>query len=136
MAVLRSRKGSTPSDVVPSGEPGSTPPPPADRTRSVVDGRKTEAGRSALDRPAPRGPAARPGAAGAQVGQGSVRSLISDTRAELNRVVWPTLEEVRSGTIVTIGLLIFFGLYIFVLDYAAEWLFHAMGMYARGSGAG
>jgi preprotein translocase SecE subunit len=65
-----------------------------------------------------------------------VRSLISDTRAELNRVVWPTLEEVRSGTIVTIGLLIFFGLYIFVLDYAAEWLFHAMGMYARGSGAG
>jgi preprotein translocase SecE subunit len=126
-----------PSDVVPSGEPGSTPPPvPADRTRSVVHGRKTAAGRAALERQAPRGPAARPGAAGAQTGSSDVRSLISDTRAELNRVVWPTLEEVRSGTIVTVGLLIFFGLYIFVLDYAAEWLFHAMGMYARSTGAG
>jgi preprotein translocase SecE subunit len=135
MAVLRSRKDAAPSDVVPSGEPGSTPPPTsADRTRSVTHGRKTAAGRAALERQTPRGPATRQGAASTQASSGDVRSMINDTRAELNRVVWPTLEEVRSGTIVTVGLLIFFGLYIFVLDYAAEWLFHAMGMYTRSAG--
>lgn len=46
--------------------------------------------------------------------------FLADTRKELSRVVWPTREEVRSGTIVTIGLLLFFALYIFGLDLVAE----------------
>ena len=57
------------------------------------------------------------------------RDFINDTVAELRRVVWPPREQVRSGTIVTIGLLIFFGFYIYGLDRAIEWVFRAIGMY-------
>lgn len=137
MAVIRTRKDSMPSDVVPSGDAGgSTPPAPADRTRSALQSRNTAAGRAPAERSAPRGPVART-AAGQQTGApADARSFIADTQAELRRVVWPTQEEVRSGTIVTVMLLIFFALYIFVLDYAADWIFHALGLYSRTTGAG
>ena len=58
------------------------------------------------------------------------RDFINDTLAELRRVVWPARDTVQSGTIVTIGLLIFFGLYIYGLDRAIEWIFSAVGLYA------
>ena len=57
-------------------------------------------------------------------------AFINDTMAELRRVVWPPRDQVRSGTIVTIGLLIFFGLYIYGIDRAIEWIFSAVGLYA------
>jgi preprotein translocase SecE subunit len=139
MAVIRSRKDEVPSEVGSTGDAGnSAPVAPVDRTRSAVAGKNTAAtvaGRAPLERQGPRGPVARTTAA-QQSGPTDVRGLINDTRAELNRVVWPTEEEVRSGTIVTVGLLVFFGLYIFVLDYAADWMFHALGLYVRASGTG
>jgi preprotein translocase SecE subunit len=139
MAVIRSRKDELPSEVGTTGDAGnSTPLAPVDRTKSAVAGRNTAAtaaGRAPLERQGPRGPVART-TASQQSGPTDARSLINDTRAELNRVVWPTEEEVRAGTIVTVGLLVFFSLYIFVLDYAADWVFHALGLYARGTGTG
>ena len=44
------------------------------------------------------------------------RTFLQDTMAELRRVVWPSRDDVRAGVIVTIGLLVFFSLYIFGLD--------------------
>ena len=63
-----------------------------------------------------------------QAPKGLLESL-KDTYAELHRVVWPTRDTVQSGAIVTIGLLIFFGFYIYGLDRAIEWVFRAIGMY-------
>jgi preprotein translocase SecE subunit len=60
---------------------------------------------------------------------GNAGSFIAETRAELLKVKWPTREEVRSGSIVTIGLLVFFAFYIFGADYIVNWLFHALGLY-------
>ena len=98
---------------------------PLDRTRSVLQ--------QAPARPVTRQPGARPIAPGrtqtpAQTG-GAPSAFLNDTITELRRVVWPTRAEVQAGTIVTIGLLIFFALYIFGLDYITNWLFHAIGLY-------
>jgi preprotein translocase SecE subunit len=65
----------------------------------------------------------------AQPKSGDAGRFINETTTELRRVVWPTREQVRAGTVVTIGLLIFFAIYIFALDYVANWLFHALGLY-------
>jgi preprotein translocase SecE subunit len=139
MAVIRSRKDSLPSDVVPGGDAGGTAPPstpvaPADRTKSALQSSNTAAragaGRVVPERAA-RGPAARANAAAQQSSAPSdPKTFINDTMAELKRVVWPTNEEVRAGTIVTVGLLVFFSLYIFVLDQLAEKLFAALGFYS------
>jgi preprotein translocase subunit SecE len=60
-------------------------------------------------------------------------SFIAETRAELLKVKWPTREEVRSGTIVTIGLLVFFALFIFGADTIVKWLFDVLGLYVSPS---
>ena len=60
--------------------------------------------------------------------QASPKDFVNDTVNELKRVDWPTRQERTAGTIVTIGLLIFFSLYIFGLDYAARFLFIALGI--------
>ena len=139
MAVLRSRKDSLPSDVVPGGDAGgptppSTPAAPVDRTKSALQSSNTAARAGAgkvLPERANRTPGAiRTNASSQQAGSPSdPRTFINETLAELKRVVWPTNEEVRSGTIVTVGLLIFFSFYIFVLDQLAEKLFTALGFY-------
>ena len=42
--------------------------------------------------------------------------FIRDTRAEMRRVSWPTLIEVRNTTIITLVAVIFFALYLFGVD--------------------
>ena len=128
MAVIRSRQGSDESGDGPAGvegkpAAGSTPVAPVDRTRSVV---KT----SAPVQRAPRTPgrAAMPGGAAINTPDTS-RNFFRDMITELKRVVWPTRDEVQAGTIVTLGLLIFFSLYIFGLDYMAEHFFQSLGFY-------
>ena len=140
MAVIRRRgNDETPSEVVAGGDAGESTPvaPVVDRTKSAVAGRNTAASLAGRAPAQPRVPGMRTGAATQQQsGPTDAKSFIADTRAELNRVTWPTNEEVRAGTIVTVGLLIFFSLYIFVLDYAADWVFHALGLYTRTTGNG
>ena len=50
---------------------------------------------------------------------------------ELQRVTWPTQKEVVATTVVVILTSIFFGLYLFVLDYGIDaiinWIFRTFG---------
>ena len=59
---------------------------------------------------------------------GDSKAFIHDTVAELKRVVWPPKEQVRAGVIVTIGLLVFFSLYIYGLDQLFGVIFNALGL--------
>lgn len=135
MAIVRTtpKETNTGGTVPPTDTPGagsspsSASPAKVDRTKSVV----RPAGRAVST--AKAGPRAA-GRATAQGGnqvlaKGGSKSFVNDTIAELRRVVWPDTNTVRSGTIVTIGLLIFFGLYISGLDIAAKWLFETLGLY-------
>ena len=61
------------------------------------------------------------------------KTFLNDTVAELRRVVWPTRDEVRAGVIVTIGLLVFFSLYIYGIDQAVGKLFTLLGLYPEQS---
>lgn len=76
------------------------------------------------------GVSARPGTSRTpQAAPKSSRDFLSDTQSELRKVVWPTREEVRSGTIVTVMLLIVFGAYIFGLDAIIAKTFEALNLY-------
>jgi preprotein translocase subunit SecE len=44
------------------------------------------------------------------------RSFLSEVRAELKKVTWPSLTEVQSTTIVVIATTVFFGFYLWLLD--------------------
>ena len=124
MAVIRTRKDTDTSGEAPPGAVESTPVVPTDRTKSVV---KTSA--PVVRSPRTPGRAQMPGGAPLAT-SGDSRSFVKDTIVELKRVVWPTKDEVVAGTVVTIGLLIFFSIYIFFLDYLAESFFKAMGFYS------
>ena len=104
-----------------SGE--STPTvKPLDRTKSVVRQGNSPAAR----------PTRTPGVVSRQQ-QGTSKPVgpkefINDTITELKRVVWPTKDERVAGTIVTIGLLLFFALYIAGLDSLARVVFIGLGI--------
>jgi preprotein translocase subunit SecE len=59
------------------------------------------------------------------------RVFLAEVRNELKRVTWPSQKEVYATTIVVIVTSIFFGLYLFVLDYAIDnavlWIFRRFG---------
>jgi preprotein translocase subunit SecE len=42
--------------------------------------------------------------------------FLRDVRAEMKRVSWPTLTEVRNTTIITLVAVIFFAVYLFLVD--------------------
>jgi preprotein translocase SecE subunit len=95
---------------------------PIDRTKSVVNqgGRPTARPtrqQGVVNRPAPQ-----------QLSQGGVKGFFQDTVTELKRVVWPAKEARNAGTIVTVGMLIFFALYIFGLDSLMRVVFIALGI--------
>ena len=56
------------------------------------------------------------------------KTFLQDTIAELKRVVWPSQEQRIAGTVVTIGLLIFFSLYISGLDRLISVIFTLLGL--------
>jgi len=60
---------------------------------------------------------------------GRIGQYLHDVRAELKRVSWPTMNHVRSTTIITVIAVIFFAIYLFLVDQAfsklivgLEWL--------------
>ena len=59
------------------------------------------------------------------------RLFLSEVRNELKRVTWPSQKEVYATTVVVILTSIFFGLYLFVLDYGIDaivsWIFRRFG---------
>ncbi len=59
------------------------------------------------------------------------RLFLSEVRNELKRVTWPSQKEVYATTVVVILVSIFFGVYLFVLDFAfnniVQWIFRRFG---------
>jgi len=65
-----------------------------------------------------RAPAARPGKARAHSSGLFQRTaqFLRDTRAEMRRVSWPTANEVKNTTIITLIAVVFFAIYLFGVD--------------------
>jgi len=50
------------------------------------------------------------------------RQFLHEVRAEMRNVTWPTPMDVRSTTIVVIATVVFFGLFLFLVDQGASML--------------
>ena len=50
------------------------------------------------------------------------RLFLSEVRNELKRVTWPSQKEVYATTVVVILTSVFFGMYLFILDYGLNQL--------------
>jgi len=59
------------------------------------------------------------------------RLFLSEVRNELKRVTWPSQKEVYATTIVVILTSLFFGVYLFAVDYGlnslVSWIFRKFG---------
>ena len=66
----------------------------------------------------PEGKAARRERGQAERGPGRLVQFVHDVRAELKRVSWPSAKEVQNTTIITLIAVIFFAVYLFVVDQA------------------
>jgi preprotein translocase subunit SecE len=57
------------------------------------------------------------GLSGPRVGPfGRMALFIRDVRAEMKRVSWPSAREVKNTTIITLVAVIFFAIYLFLVD--------------------
>ena len=60
------------------------------------------------------------------------RLFLSEVRNELRRVTWPGSKEFYATTVVVILVSVFFGVYLFALDFgllkAVQWIFHLFGV--------
>lgn len=62
------------------------------------------------------------GLSGPRVGPvGRISQFLRDVRAEMKRVSWPSVKEVKNTTIITIIAVIFFAVYLFLVDHV--WAF-------------
>ena len=61
-----------------------------------------------------------------------LRLFLSEVRNELKRVTWPSQKEVYATTVVVILVSIFFGLYLFALDFGIDslviWIMRKFGV--------
>jgi len=61
-----------------------------------------------------------------------MRLFLSEVRNELKRVTWPSQKEVYATTVVVILTSVFFGVYLFVLDFGllhvVQWIFRLFGV--------
>jgi preprotein translocase subunit SecE len=108
-------------------EPEITPVPPPERisSSSVSAGTPSSAPRSARfgEDPEERGLRRERGVAGGGVGFfDRIGQFFHDVRAEMKRVSWPTTTEVKNTTIITIIAVIFFAIYLFVVDRGLTFL--------------
>ncbi len=62
---------------------------------------------------------------------GRARRFLTDVRAELGRVTWPTRREVWATTVVVIIISLLFGIYLYVVDLllsaVVAWIFERVG---------
>jgi preprotein translocase subunit SecE len=47
---------------------------------------------------------------------GRLAQFLRDVRAEMNRVSWPSASDVKNTTIITLIAVIFFAIYLFLVD--------------------
>jgi preprotein translocase subunit SecE len=61
-----------------------------------------------------------------------MRTFLAEVRNELKRVTWPSQKEVYATTVVVILTSVFFGLYLFALDFGinslVQWIFRRFGV--------
>ena len=61
-----------------------------------------------------------------------LRTFLTEVRNELKRVSWPSNKEVYATTLVVILVSVFFGVYLFVLDFGllklVQWIFKMFGV--------
>ena len=62
---------------------------------------------------------------------GRARRFLTEVRAELGRVTWPTRREVWATTVVVILISLVFGIYLYAVDlglsWAVAWVFAKVG---------
>ena len=67
------------------------------------------------------------GLSGRRVGPvGRMSQFLRDVRAEMKRVSWPTVKEVQNTTIITLVAVIFFAIYLFLVDRV--WAYLLIGL--------
>ncbi|HVQ36478.1 MAG TPA: preprotein translocase subunit SecE [Pyrinomonadaceae bacterium] len=67
------------------------------------------------------------GLSGPRVGPvGRMSQFLRDVRAEMKRVSWPTVTEVRNTTIITLVAVVFFAVYLFLVDRI--WAYLLLGL--------
>ena len=62
------------------------------------------------------------GHSGQQSGPGRLVQFVHDVRAEMKRVSWPTLVHVQNTTIITLIAVVFFAVYLWVVDLGMTYL--------------
>ena len=101
------------------------PPPGRVSSSGVADAAAPPAPRAARFGEGAEGRGARRerGVAGARAGFFErTAQFLHDVRAELKRVAWPTATEVKNTTIITIIAVIFFAVYLYVVDRGLTFL--------------
>lgn len=53
---------------------------------------------------------------------GAARTFLASVRTEVEKVTWPTREEVRGTTIIVLITVFFFGFYLYGLDLAMSYV--------------
>ena len=53
---------------------------------------------------------------------GSVRTFLGEVWGELDKVTWPTRDEVRGTTIIVLITVFFFGFYLYGLDIVMSYI--------------
>ena len=67
------------------------------------------------------------GLSGPRVGPvGRMSQFLSDVRAEMKRVSWPSVKEVKNTTIITLVAVVFFAVYLFLVDRV--WAYLLIGL--------
>jgi preprotein translocase subunit SecE len=95
------------------------PEPPPERVSSEDVSAGTPAPRAARFGEGPEGKGARRerGVTGPRAGFFErTAQFLRDVRAEMRRVSWPTANEVKNTTIITVVAVIFFAVYLFLVD--------------------
>ena len=68
------------------------------------------------------------GLSGPRVGPvGRMSQFLRDVRAEMKRVSWPTVKEVKNTTIITLVAVVFFAVYLFLVDRV--WAYLLLGLH-------
>ena len=57
---------------------------------------------------------------------GRLMQFLRDVRAEMKRVSWPSLNEVKNMTIITLVAIIFFAIYLFAVDHIWVYLLNGL----------
>jgi preprotein translocase subunit SecE len=67
------------------------------------------------------------GLSGPRVGAvGRMSQFLRDVRAEMKRVSWPTVKEVKNTTVITLVAVVFFAVYLFLVDRV--WAYLLIGL--------